>query len=203
MSTSTPFPIKTDGDPSTISPRRFSVAEYHKLAEVGVLREDDRVELIDGVISSKMVHSPVHDAIVSWIEQQLRPHLLDGWFLRIQSTITLDDASEPEPDLAVVRGTPLTYLQQHPQGSSVALVIEVAETSLGRDRYKATAYARAGIPAYWIVNLKQRRIEAFRGPDGAEYRESNLLGLEDGLAVELGFADETRFNVADLIPTVG
>ena len=85
--------------------RGFTVQEYHRLAEVGILTEADRVELLEGVISPKMVHSPIHDATVSIIECLLRTYLATGYLLRIQSAITLH-TSEPEPDLALVVGAP-------------------------------------------------------------------------------------------------
>ncbi len=203
MATSVPNLASCDHDRSVISPRLFTVAEYHKLAEAGVLSELDRVELIDGVISQKMIHSPIHDAIVSWIEQQLRPRLLPDWFFRIQSSVTLGDASEPEPDLAVVRGSPLMYMQQHPRGTDVAMVVEVAETSLGRDRYKATGYASAGIPLYWIVNLPQRQIECFRSPHGNAYREVTVLQHSDDVELGLGFVDAAGLKVRGLLPLDG
>lgn len=182
-----------------IAPKQFSVDAYHKLAELGFLNEDDRVELLEGVISPKMVHSPIHDAIVSVIEQILRPVIDAKWFLRIQSSLTLA-RSEPEPDLAVVLGPPLRYMQQHPGGQDVALAIEVAETSLLRDRHKAASYAGANIPVYWIVDLKQRRLEVYQHPKGEEYTKRLLLGADDQVEVSCGFVAGTFLRVADLIP---
>ncbi len=182
-----------------IAPKQFSVEAYHKLAELGLLSEDDRVELLEGVISPKMVHSPIHDAIVSVIEQILRPVIDDNWFLRIQSSLTLL-RSEPEPDLAVVVGPPLRYMQHHPGGQDVALAIEVAETSLLRDRHKAASYAGANIPAYWIANIEQRRLEVYQHPRGEEYTKRLLLGADDHVELSGGFVAGTFLRVADLIP---
>ncbi len=183
-----------------LAPKRFTVEAYHKLAELGFLGTDDRVELLDGVITPKMVHSPVHDAIVSVIEHILRPLLSEESILRIQSSVTLE-RSEPEPDLAVAKGPPLRYVTHHPSGQELALVIEVAETSVQRDRVKEASYASAGVPVYWIVNLKKRRLEVFQSPRGEEYAERLLLEADEFVEISRGFRETIAIRVADLIPT--
>ena len=147
-----PFPV-----------RKFTVDEYRRLGETGVLTEDDRVELLEGWIVPKMNHNPLHDGTIELVEDQLRRHLPGGWRLRIQSVITTED-SEPEPDLAVVRGPAGRYIQRHPGQTDIGLVVEVSDTSLSRDRDKCRIYASAGIVAYWIVNLVDRRIEVYTEP---------------------------------------
>ncbi len=136
-----PFPV-----------RRFTVDEYHRMIQVGLLTEDDRVELLEGWIVPKMPRNPPHDATVEIADETLRPHLPPGWSLRVQSAITLPD-SEPEPDVAVVRGGARDYLSRHPGPADVGLLIEVSESSLNRDRdEKGRLFAQAGIPHYWIIN---------------------------------------------------
>lgn len=110
-----------------------------------------------------MIRNPPHDAVTELIAAALRERLPDGWRVRVQSAITTAD-SEPEPDLAVVRGAARDHLQRHPRGDEVALVVEVAESSLAKDRLKAKLYGKAGIACYWIVNLVDRRIEAYCRP---------------------------------------
>jgi Uma2 family endonuclease len=201
MSTSVP-PALDIGDMQERPYRPFSVAEYHKLAEFGILSGDDRVELLDGVISPKMIHSPIHDAVVSHVEQQLRLHLLPSRFVRIQSSVTLDNSSEPEPDIAVVRGTPLDYLHRHPSGEDLEMVIEVAETSITRDRFKGHAYASAGIPIYWIINLKQKQIECYQLPKGADYSSFKVFSGEDSLELGPSFGASFTLKVSDLMPAI-
>lgn len=145
--------------------RRFTVAEYHQLAESNVLTEDDRVELLEGWIVPKMIHNPTHDSTIELIDNALRSHLPEGWRLRIQSTITTVD-SEPEPDIAIVRGSIRQHAAQHPGPGDIGLLVEVADRSLERDRLKCGLYARAGIPCYWIVNLIQSTIEVYSDPSG-------------------------------------
>src|SRR5215471_9004653 len=93
--------------------RRFSVAEYHKLIEIGVLTEDDNLELIEGYLVLKMPRNPPHDGTIDLVQESLRRRLPVGWMLRVQEAITLSD-SEPEPDGSVVRGNARSYLSRHP-----------------------------------------------------------------------------------------
>lgn len=147
--------------------RRFSVAEYHKLIEIGILTEDDNLELLDGYLVHKMSRNPPHDAALQLIQETLPRLLPAGWCLRMQSAITLS-RSEPEPDAAIVRGNARTYATHHPTPADIGLVIEVADSTLDADRLdKGRIYAEAGIACYWIVNLVDRQIEIYTLPSGA------------------------------------
>jgi Uma2 family endonuclease len=147
--------------------RRFTVAEYHEMIKAGILTDEDQVELLEGWIIPKMPRNPPHDAIIAVIHNRvLGPLLPAGWFCRGQSAVTTSD-SEPEPDLAVIRGRERDYLRRHPGPKDMALVIEVADTSIRRDRtLKGRLYARAGVPVYWIVNLPGARLEVYSEPSG-------------------------------------
>ena len=149
--------------------RRFTVDEYHQMIQAGVLDEDDDVELLEGWIVPKMARNPTHDGVVSMVMTDvLTPRLPRGWFCRGQSAITTAD-SEPEPDVAVVRGTSRDYLVRHPMPADMALVIEVADSSLSRDRsHKAWIYAAAAVPVYWIINLVDHQIEVYTDPTGPD-----------------------------------
>ncbi len=147
--------------------RRFTVAEYHKLIALGVLTENDRLELIDGYLVEKMPHDPIHDGAIQLAEDAIRLLLPAGWCIRVQSAMTLG-RSEPEPDLAVVRGDKRSFLTSHPGPKHFGIVVEVSNTSLDSDRDdKIPMYARDGIPVYWIVNLVDRQIETYEQPTGA------------------------------------
>jgi Uma2 family endonuclease len=184
MSTATPlFP------PETLPPypvMRFTVEEYQQLVSIGVIDEDDNVELLEGWIVPKMGKNPPHECSVNLVETTVRRHLPIGWIVRVQSSITTDD-SEPKPDGAVVRGTPRDYMTAHPTPKSVGLVIEVAESSLQRDRRKATIYARAKIPTYWIVNLVDDVLEVCTQPvgEGAAARFAERREYRRGESVPL------------------
>src|SRR5262249_32996457 len=123
-------------------------------------------ELLEGLIVPKMTRNPQYDIALELVDEALRGRLPAGWRLRIQSAITTDD-SEPEPDLAVVRGDARSRGGRHPGPPDLGLVVEVADTSLAQDRQeKGRLYARAGIACYWIVNLVDRQIEVYTDPTG-------------------------------------
>lgn len=146
--------------------RRWTRAEYDRLIERGLLDEDDRIELLDGLMVVKEPQGSRHVGMVSHIRGVLRRAFGERDDVRVQSPIGLDDTSEPEPDLAVVPGHPKDHLRAHP--SSPVLVVEVADTSLAKDRLrKGGLYARAGIADYWIVNLVDRVVEVYRQPQRA------------------------------------
>lgn len=190
-------------EPAPFVPRLFTVDEYRHLGELGVLTEDDDVELLEGVISPKMMHNPPHDAVIMQLDEMLRPSLATGWTLRIQSSIATAD-SEPEPDLVIVRGRARDYTRRHPIGKDIALVIEVADSSLLRDRNKVRIYARAGVPTYWIVNLNDEQIETFSqltGPsDLPAYRHSQDYRRGDRAPLELPDSTQLDLLVDDVLP---
>jgi Uma2 family endonuclease len=184
--------------------RRFSVAEYHRMIQTGILDEDDPVELLEGYVVLKMPRNPTHDGTIQLVSKRLLRVLPAGWEMRVQSAITLAD-SEPEPDIALVRGDERTYLTRHPGPGDVGLVVEVADTSLVRDRDdKGRVYARADIPVYWLVNLVDRRLEVFTAPSGPTptpgYGQRQDFQTGDDVGFSLGGAPAVTVPVADLLP---
>jgi len=152
---------------------RIPLARYHELVDGGLLDEDDRVELIEGVLVAMSPKGPEHDAAIEWLTERFVTELAGRASVRVQSAITFPELdSEPEPDLVVVaRDTPRP---RHP--SAALLVVEVAVSSLRYDRrVKAPLYARAGIPEYWIVDLAGEAIERFRSPGAGGYAETQRL----------------------------
>jgi Uma2 family endonuclease len=146
---------------------QFSLDRYQRMIEAGILDQDDRVELLENYVVRKMPRNPAHDNAVDRILDVLYPLKPAGWRLRVQSAITLAD-SQPEPDLAFVRGDLNQFEATHPGADEIGLLIEVADTSLKRDTVdKTRIYARAGVPVYWVVNLTDRRVEVFTQPSGA------------------------------------
>ncbi len=145
--------------------RRFSVAEYHRMIDAGILTEDDPVELLEGWIVPKMPRNPPHDGTIQLANVRVGRRLPVGWTIRVQCAVTTGD-SEPEPDVTVVRGDETSYLARHPGPADIGTLIEVADSSLSRDRHeKGTAYAHARIALYWIINLTDRWIEVYTDPD--------------------------------------
>jgi Uma2 family endonuclease len=122
--------------------RRFSVAEYHRLIQLGILTEDDNLELLEGYLVHKMSRNPPHDAAIQKGNKKWLRLLPAGWDLRVQSAVTLSD-SEPEPDFAIVRGDEAAYATRHPTAADVGLVVEVSDSTLPGDRDdKGRIYAR-------------------------------------------------------------
>ncbi len=165
---------------------RWTVEEYHRLAQARILGEEDRVELLNGYLVDKMTKSPRHEAVISRVERALRRLLPPGWTLRIQCAMTTAD-SEPEPDLAVVRIATDDYESRHPAGDDLGLIVEVSDSSLSIDRQKAAVYARAAVPNYWIVNLDQNVVEWFTdpAPSSGKYRQQRVVSGTEPLTVTI------------------
>jgi Uma2 family endonuclease len=190
--------------PAVVFPvRRVTVEEYHRLADLGFLKQDDRVELLEGLISPKMVHNPPHDSTVDLVDETISSCLPAGWRTRIQSAITTAD-SEPETDVAVVRGTARDYKARHPGPADIGLLIEVADSSLERERDKGRIYARAGIEVYWIVNLIGACVDVYTHPTGSTadpaYAQSEKYLAGQAIPFALGGPALPPIPVADLLP---
>jgi Uma2 family endonuclease len=143
---------------------RLSVEQYHGMIRAGVITDDDRVELIEGVLVQKMSKNPPHRMVVRRLITLMDGLLPDGFHYLAQEPVTLADG-QPEPDGLVVRGSADDYPDRHPFPAETPLVIEVADTTLRKDRgMKLRSYARAGIPEYWIVNLVDNVIEVYTRP---------------------------------------
>jgi len=184
--------------------KRWTRAEYDKLIECGAFTPDDHVELIDGLLVVAEPQSAYHYTAIALVVQALSRAFGDGWTVRSQAPLALDETSEPEPDVAVVRGEIRDYAAAHP--ADPVLVVEVTLTSVTLDRrHKSSLYARAGRPEYWIVNLVDRVLEVRRDPApsrtapyGWDYRVVEVLRPGDDaspLAIPTA-----RVAVADLLP---
>lgn len=169
----------------------LTVDQYHDLIRAGSLSEADPVELLEGILLYKMPKNPPHAAITTAIRDAIALLLPPQYHARSEQPVTLSDG-EPEPDGAVVRGRAKDYISRHPAPDEIALVIEVAESSLDRDRgIKLRSYARAGIAEYWVVNLIERQVEVYTDPNpesagGPTYRGKVVYG--QGESVPLGIA---------------
>jgi Uma2 family endonuclease len=185
-----------------IQTKHWTRQEYDRLAEAGILAPDERVELLEGeIVTMTPQHGP-HAAAIGLAEAALRRAFGSAHWIRIQLPLIVDPDSEPEPDLAVVSGSPRQYVSEHPR--TALLVVEIADSTLERDRmYKSPIYARAGIPEYWIVNLTERCLEVYRDPVAPpgrppSYRSSQKLSLSATIAPLA--AASASVAVADLLP---
>jgi hypothetical protein len=183
---------------------RLSVQQYHQMIQSGILTEDDPVELLEGWIVYKMPKNPPHRVATKLTRNALESLIPEGWYVDGQEPITLKD-SEPEPDVVIVRGTTRDYLDRHPSASDVALVIEIADRTLERDRtFKKRLYARAKIPAYWILNLVEQQLEIYIEPiDTAEeptYQQHKNYTQTDNIPVFIEAQKIGDLNLRDLLP---
>jgi Uma2 family endonuclease len=182
---------------------RLTVEQYHAIARAGILDEDAPVELLEGWLVRKMTQNPPHVLVSGLIHDTLVGLVPAGWHVRASNPVTTPD-SEPEPDLAVIRGSRRDYQDRHPSSQDAALVVEVADTSLRQDRSaKKRVYARAGIPIYWIVNLNARQIEVYTEPlstaKTSVYRQRRDFGPEDVIPVVLDGTEIGQLAVRELL----
>jgi Uma2 family endonuclease len=160
-----------EASPVQITRYSFTVADYQLMGQVGIFSEDDRVELVCGEIVKLSPIGEPHAACVGRLTQTLILLLRRSAIVWVQNPIVLDDYSEPQPDVAVLKPRADFYGQAHPRPEDVLLVIEVSDTTLGYDRsIKVPIYARSGIPETWIVNLPEEHIEVYADPAGGIYQ---------------------------------
>lgn len=187
----------------------LTVEQYHGMIAAGILEEGEPIELLDGLLVRRkrgegMTTNPVHALVVSQLNLLLAAALGSfGCHVRVQNPLTLPPRDEPEPDLAIVQGLPADFALRHPGPADVTCVIEVAGTSLDRDRTtKKRIYAAAGIPQYLIVNLTGSRIEVFEEPDSArgQYRKRVELTGEAEIGLLLPGNRRLMVSAADCLP---
>lgn len=178
--------------------RLINVQEYHRMADVGILGAEERVELIEGQIWQMAAKGAGHSAAVTRCDRMLRKVLGDRVLVRLQDPIQLDKYSEPEPDIAVVASDPLDYENNHPTPEQVYLLIEVADTTIKRDlELKSLLYAKAGIIEYWVLEVINRQINIFRDPSPNGYLSKSVVADGDSISL-LAFGDY-EIVVSDLI----
>ncbi len=195
-----PVPVAPGAEPRPVW--RLSVAQYHAMAETGILGEEDPVELLEGLLVRKMPKNPGHAIAVGLAQEALRMRLPPGWHVRAQDPVLLPEG-EPEPDLAVVRGSLRDYVGRHPRAGD--LLVEVADSSLMVDRtVKLRQYAAARVPVYWIVNLPEHILEVYSGPTGegwtAAYAHRALIPEEGSVPLVLDGNEVGTVPVAELLP---
>ena len=178
----------------------MSVERYHEMVQSGALGADDRIELLEGVLVEKMSKNPPHVFAAKALTRLLNRLVPQGWHVTSQDPVTLAD-SEPEPDLMVVRGDGHEYLSRHPHGTEIGLVVEVADSSLRRDRgIKKRIYARAGIPVYWLIDLTSRTVEVYTGPQGSDYAVRQVLEPSQELVFSLDGHPIGQVAVSQVLP---
>jgi Uma2 family endonuclease len=175
------------------------------MIDAGIFRDEDHVELLGGLLVNKMVKKPPHSLAVGSLAAELRSKLPGGWFVTEEKPIQLGKWSQPEPDVAVIRGRIQDYGERYPTPADVAIIAEVADSSYPKDRGKKwPKYAAARIPIFWIVNLPQRQVEVYSSPTGrgrsASYRDVQVYGPDDEVPVIIEGRELGRIKVRDVLP---
>lgn len=191
------------GAPDWIPPRlrRMSVEEYERLAASGIIPSSSRYHLINGYLVEKMTHNPPHATSFQRTGAELGRVVPAGWHIRPALPVRLPaQASSPEPDHCVARGTIDDYADRHPGAADVALVVEVADSSLAEDReYAARVYAPAGIPACWIVDVNHRQVEAHADPGPHGYRSITTFTEGQSVPLVIDGREVGRIAVVDML----
>jgi Uma2 family endonuclease len=187
----------------------ISLKVYEGMVKHRLLTEDDKVELLDGLLVEKMTKGNPHITATYLVWGSLHGLALEGWHARKEDPIALPAGptgrdSAPEPDIALVRGAIRDYRSRKPVAADIAIVVEVVETSVRMDRAKLASYAWAGIPVAWIVDLKKSTVEVYAKPSGpvklATYQESQTYGPGDRVPVVVEGREVGQIAVEDLLP---
>jgi Uma2 family endonuclease len=183
----------------TLNLRLWTVAEYHRIAEAGILEHGERVELLEGKIIWMSAKGTAHACAVGRIDRIFQNVLKNRAWVSVQDPITLNNKSEPEADISVVKIDPLDYADHHPTPSEVYLIIEVADSSLKFDcETKGKAYAEAGISDYWVLDVVKRQLYVFREPTYQGYQNQIVLDA-DAVISPLEFPD-FQINIQQMLP---
>lgn len=192
-----------DGSATGIRPHRFTTADYHRMAEAGILDEDSRVELIRGQIVDMAPIGAPHLGMVNRLTRLLPALLAGRGLVSVQNPVRLDDGSEPEPDVAVLKPRADDYGSATPRPEDVLLLVEVADSTLQGDRdAKVPLYAESGIPECWLVDIVGRAVEVYRQPMGGRYAEN--WRVEPGGTLDIAALPGVGLAASDLFrPTMG
>ncbi|MEM6253641.1 MAG: Uma2 family endonuclease [Cyanobacteria bacterium P01_D01_bin.156] len=179
--------------------RRFTVDEYMRMGELGILAANERTELIDGEIIPMIAKGFAHTSATLRTQECWQLALGKQVSIRVQDPIALDNYSEPEPDIVIAKRDLLDYSTHHPAPDEVLLVIEIADSSLKYDlETKAPLYAAAGIQEYWVLDVVERQLYQFRQPQNGRYQAQSILA-ETLVASAMAF-EELRVAISDMLP---
>lgn len=165
-----------------VSKRLINVEEYYKMAEVGILKPSDRVELIYGEIIEMSPIGSRHASVVDKLANRLNNFFDKEIIVGVQRPIRLDDKNEPEPDISILKFRSDFYAGLHPQAKDALVLIEVSDSTLKFDeKVKLSLYASSGIPCYWIVNVDANHIVVYTKPKGLDYLEKRIYQFDDSI----------------------
>jgi Uma2 family endonuclease len=179
---------------------RLTVDEYERIVAAGAL-DDTRCELVDGLLVAKAPKSPEHDWTVATLRKAMETQLPSDWTERQGDPVRIPLYDEPEPDIAIVRGSNDDYKHRHPTPAEVTFLVEVSESSLALDRsLKLSAYAKSRIPVYWIINLVDRQVEVYSRPGPAGYQSLQVHFAGSVVPVVIDGQSCAPIAVDDILP---
>jgi Uma2 family endonuclease len=210
---SSPSSLAAVIDESTLPPieevvmHRFTVAQYDRMIELGILTNDDQVELLEGLLIAKKPKNPPHIVVSELLRELLMKLVPRGFCVTSQNPVVTRD-SEPEPDAVILRGKHTDYFQRKPRPQDVCLIAEVSDTTLRRDRgLKKRIYARAKIANYWVVNLKDECVEVYSDPavrsGKPDYKPAKIYQRGSRIPLSLGEVVVAELPINDILPPRG
>jgi Uma2 family endonuclease len=177
--------------------RLITVEEYYQMAEFGILKPDESVELINGEIIKMSPIKSKHSGHVKTIHRILSKLISDFFIIGVQDPVSLNKYSEPEPDISILELSEHNYIKYHPNADDVVFLIEVSDSTLTYDRTKkARLYAKASIPEYWIINLVGNQLEVYQNPIDGKYTTKTVLSKNDKVKIP---NTDIEINVSEII----
>jgi Uma2 family endonuclease len=183
----------------------ITIEKYEAMVASGIFTKHDRFELIEGNLVRKMTKNPPHSVTRGLCLDTINAALPSGWHTRQDQPVRIPDRdSEPEPDVSVARGERIDYLDRHPGPNDLALVLEVADSSVDDDRAMALTYGGGNVPVYWLVNIAARQLEVYTEPSWPSsplgYRRCSVFHPGDQVALMIDGKEAALVRVADLFP---
>jgi len=180
---------------------RLTLEQYEAMVDSGVFSGRDRLHLISGYLVAKMTQNDLHATADELCGEALSRTIPAGWHVRAAKPIRIpSQASKPEPDRCIARGSIRDYLHRSPEPADIALVVEISDTSLAEDRKQAALYAAAGVPVYWIVNLVDRQVEVQFGPSPAGYGSRTVFKPGESVPIVLDGKEIGNIEASAILP---
>jgi Uma2 family endonuclease len=186
-----------DWIPSPVA--RLTIEQYEALVESGVFTKRDSFHLVNGVLVTKVTKNRPHVIATEETRRNLERIVPSGWHVMSEAPVCLPPNSIPEPDVALVRGKPKDHAD-HPRPADLALIVEVAEASVSEDRMMALVYGAAGIPVYWILNLKRRQVEVYTLKQRGGYGKPRIFKAGHSVPVMIEGREVGQIAVIDILP---
>jgi Uma2 family endonuclease len=192
------------GGKSGLVPYRLTVRQFEKMIIGGIFRDEDRVELLAGLLIKKMTTYDPHDFAVDQLGDNLGRILPGDWITRQEKSVVLGRYWRPQPDITVARGPRTRYRSKAPSVADLGMLMEVADSTYAKDRgLKWGKYADCRVSVYWIVNIRERRIEVYSSPSGrgkaAHYRERKDYGPDEEVPVVIQGQEVGRIKVSEIV----